>query len=156
MTLSQIRNQVHQWQRRFARELAVYRLRQLAEEIADDWVVASAEKEPLPNPLQVVQRVAREGPCPEDLHEPEPVRPAVPRPGQVPGSPANRPGPAPLGLEPPLRRHPLRRNPRVTGEGSRRGGPSCPLWTKKKEQRELKRDCPRLPGRTIDATGGLA
>ncbi len=61
MTLAQIRTQVHQWQRRFARELAVFRLRQLAEQIADDWTVAAAEKEPLPNPLQVVRRVAREG-----------------------------------------------------------------------------------------------
>ena len=61
MTLSQIRNQVHSLQRKFAKELAVYRLRQLAEEIADDWAIATAEKEELPLPLQVVQRVAREG-----------------------------------------------------------------------------------------------
>ena len=61
MTLSQIRNQVHSLQRKFAKELAVYRLRQLAEEIADDWAIATAEKEELPQPLQVVQRVAREG-----------------------------------------------------------------------------------------------
>ena len=61
MTLAQIRNQIHSMQRKFARELAVYRLRQLAEEIADDWTIATAEQEPLPNPIQVVQRVARQG-----------------------------------------------------------------------------------------------
>ena len=61
MTLAQIRTQVHQWQRRFARELAVYRLRQLAEEIADDWTIATSEQEELPQPHQVVQRVARQG-----------------------------------------------------------------------------------------------
>ena len=61
MTLSQIRNQIHLLQRKFARELAVYRLRQVAEEIADDWAIATAEHEELPQPYQVVQRVAREG-----------------------------------------------------------------------------------------------
>ena len=61
MTLSQIRNQIHSMQRKFAKELAVYRLRQLAEEIAADWEIAIAEKEELPQPHQVVRRVARAG-----------------------------------------------------------------------------------------------
>ena len=61
MTLSQIRNQIHSLQRRFAKELAVYRLRQIAEDIATDWEISMAEKEELPQPHQVVQRVAREG-----------------------------------------------------------------------------------------------
>ena len=61
MTLAQIRNQVHSLQRKLAKELAVLRLRQIAEQIADDWTVATAEKEPLPQPHQVVLRVAREG-----------------------------------------------------------------------------------------------
>ena len=61
MTLSLIRNQVNSLERQFARELAVYRLRRIAEEIADDWEISMAEKEPLPQPHQVVRRVAREG-----------------------------------------------------------------------------------------------
>ena len=61
MTITQIRNQIHSLQRKFAKELAVYRLRQLAEEIADDWAIATAEEEELPQPHQVVRRVAREG-----------------------------------------------------------------------------------------------
>ncbi|MYC29251.1 MAG: hypothetical protein F4X65_04070 [Chloroflexi bacterium] len=61
MTLSQIRNQVHSLQRQFAKDLAVFRLRQLAEEIADDWETSMAEKEELPQPHQVVQRVAAQG-----------------------------------------------------------------------------------------------
>ena len=80
MTISQLRNQINRWERKFARELAVYRLRQLAEQIADDWTVATAEKEPLPNPIQVVQRPPQADPpglSLQDLHEPEPVRPAV-------------------------------------------------------------------------------
>ncbi len=57
MTISQIRNQTHSLQRKFARELAVYRLSQLAQEIADDWAVAVADKEELPQPHQVVRLV---------------------------------------------------------------------------------------------------
>ena len=61
MTITQIRNQVHSLQRKFAKELAVYRLRQLAGEIADDWAIATAEGEQLPHPHQVVRRVAAAG-----------------------------------------------------------------------------------------------
>ena len=61
MTLSQIRNEIHRFQRQFAKELAVFRLRLLAEEIADDWAIATDNKEQLPQPHQVVRRVAREG-----------------------------------------------------------------------------------------------
>ena len=61
MTISQIRNEIHRMQRKFARELAVFRLRQIAEEIADDWAIATEEGEQLPQPHQVVQRIARAG-----------------------------------------------------------------------------------------------
>ena len=61
MTLAQIRNEIHRMQRKFAKELAVFRLRQIAEEIADDWAIASEEGEKLPQPHQVVQRIARAG-----------------------------------------------------------------------------------------------
>ena len=61
MTISQIRNEIHRMQRKFARELAVFRLRQIAEEIADDWAIAAEEGEQLPQPHQVVQRIARAG-----------------------------------------------------------------------------------------------
>ena len=61
MTIAQLRNEIHRMQRKFAKELAVYRLRQLAEEIADDWAIATYNNEQLPQPHQVVQRVARAG-----------------------------------------------------------------------------------------------
>ena len=51
MTLSQIRNQVNSLERKFAKELAVYRLRRIAEEIATDWEISMSEKEQLPQPL---------------------------------------------------------------------------------------------------------
>ena len=61
MTLSQIRNQIHSMQRHFAKEMAVYRLRQLAEEIADEWELVMTDGEELPQPLQVVRRIADTG-----------------------------------------------------------------------------------------------
>ena len=61
MTLSQIKNQVRSLQRQLAKELAVYRLRQLAEEIADDWAEALDQKKELPEPHQIIRRVANAG-----------------------------------------------------------------------------------------------
>ena len=61
MTISQIRNQIHRLQRKFARELAVYRLRQVAEDVADAWKLAIADREELPQPLQIVRRIADTG-----------------------------------------------------------------------------------------------
>ena len=61
MTISQIRNQIHRLQRKFAKELAVYRLRQVAEDVADAWELAIADREELPQPLQIVRRIADTG-----------------------------------------------------------------------------------------------
>ena len=61
MTISQIRNQIHRLQRKFARELAIYRLRQVAEDVADAWKLAIADREELPQPLQIVRRIADTG-----------------------------------------------------------------------------------------------
>ena len=61
MTLSQIRNQVHSLQRKYAKELAVFRLRRLAREISEDWAVAIADRQDLPQPHSVVRRVADAG-----------------------------------------------------------------------------------------------
>ena len=61
MTISQIRNQIHRLQRKFARELAIYRLRQVAEDVADAWELAIADREELPQPLQIVRRIADTG-----------------------------------------------------------------------------------------------
>ena len=47
-TLSQIRQRVDSLKRRYARELATYRLRRLAEEISTDWAVAIADRRELP------------------------------------------------------------------------------------------------------------
>lgn len=56
MTLSQIRRRIDALKRKFARELAVIKLRRIANAVADDWTPS----EP-PEPSRVIQRVADAG-----------------------------------------------------------------------------------------------
>ncbi len=56
MTLSQIRRRVNALKRKFAPELAILKLRHIAEAVADDWDL----DEPL-EPHDVIQRVAKAG-----------------------------------------------------------------------------------------------
>jgi len=56
VTLSQIRRRVNALKRKFAAELAIIRLRRIAEAVADDW----DPSEP-PEPHDVIQRVAKAG-----------------------------------------------------------------------------------------------
>ena len=56
MTLSQIRRRVNALKRKLVLELAIIRLRRIAESVADDWDL----DEP-PEPHDVIQRVAKAG-----------------------------------------------------------------------------------------------
>ncbi len=56
MTLSQLRRRIDALKRRFAPELAILKLRRIAESVSDDW----DPSEP-PDPQDVVQRVAKAG-----------------------------------------------------------------------------------------------
>ena len=56
MTLSEIRRRIDALKRQFARELAIIKLRRIAEAVADDWTPS----EPL-EPSAVIQRIARAG-----------------------------------------------------------------------------------------------
>ncbi len=56
MTLSQIRRRVDALKRRFARELAIIKLRRIAEAVADHW----DPSEP-PKPADVIERIAKAG-----------------------------------------------------------------------------------------------
>ena len=56
MTLSEIRHRVDALKRRFARELAIIKLRRIAEAVADDWTPADP-----PEPSEVIRRIARAG-----------------------------------------------------------------------------------------------
>ena len=56
MTLSQIRRRVNVLKRRFARELAIIKLRRIAESVSDDW-----DPDQPPEPTDVIERVAKAG-----------------------------------------------------------------------------------------------
>ena len=56
MTLSQIRRRINSLKRQFARELAVLKLRRIAEAVADHWTPDQP-----PEPADVVQRIADAG-----------------------------------------------------------------------------------------------
>ena len=56
MTLSQIRRRVNALKRKFARELAIIKLRRIAEAVSDDWDLHQP-----PEPAEVIERVAKAG-----------------------------------------------------------------------------------------------
>ena len=53
MTLSEIRRRIHALMRRFARELAILKLRRIAESVSDEWDPSDP-----PEPNKVIARVA--------------------------------------------------------------------------------------------------
>ena len=58
MSLGQIRREIRALQRRFSRELAVYHLRRITEEISQQWAIAVANKKPKPDPFACVRKIA--------------------------------------------------------------------------------------------------
>ena len=56
MTISQIRTRINALMRRFARELAIVKLRPIAESIENEW-----EPDNPPKPADVIQRVVKAG-----------------------------------------------------------------------------------------------
>ena len=56
MTISQLRRRIDALKRKFARELAIIKLRRIADAVADDW-----DPECLPEPADVIRRIADAG-----------------------------------------------------------------------------------------------
>ena len=56
MTISQIRRRIDALKRKFAPELAIIRLRRIAEAVSDDW-----DPDQPPEPHDVIQRIAKAG-----------------------------------------------------------------------------------------------
>ena len=56
MTISQIRARINALKRRFARELAIIKLRRIAEAVADNW-----DTDNPPEPADVIRRVVKAG-----------------------------------------------------------------------------------------------
>ena len=61
MTLSQIRREIEALKRKYAKELAILRLRRQAEEICDQWERAVNEQQDPPQPHAVVGKMADAG-----------------------------------------------------------------------------------------------
>ena len=56
MTISQLRRRIDALKRKFARELAIIKLRPIAEAVADDW-----DPECPPEPADVIRRIVKAG-----------------------------------------------------------------------------------------------
>ena len=56
MSISQLRRRIAALKRKFARELAIIKLRRIAEAVADDW-----DPEHPPEPADVIRRVVKAG-----------------------------------------------------------------------------------------------
>ena len=56
MTISQLRTRINALKRKFARELAILKLRRITESVADDWDLDNP-----PEPADVIQRVVQAG-----------------------------------------------------------------------------------------------
>ena len=61
MTLYQIRCQIEAIKRKYAREIAAAVLEPVADKIVTLWDIATAKKQPKPNPLLCVQKVVKAG-----------------------------------------------------------------------------------------------
>ena len=60
-TLSQLRRQLEALKRKYARVIAAAVLKPVAQKIVNLWDIATAKKQPKPNPLLCVQKVVKAG-----------------------------------------------------------------------------------------------
>ena len=61
LTLSKIRREIRALQRKYHRELAIYRMRRITEEVHYDYARAVADRREPPKPQQIIRRIADQG-----------------------------------------------------------------------------------------------
>ncbi len=61
LTLSQIRREIRALQRKYHRELSIYRMRRITEEVHYDYARAVADRQEPPKPQQIIRRIADQG-----------------------------------------------------------------------------------------------
>ncbi len=61
LTLSQIRSEIRALQRKYHRELSIYRMRRITEEVHHDYARAVADRQDPPSPQQIIRRIADRG-----------------------------------------------------------------------------------------------
>ena len=60
-TLSEIRREIRALQRKYHKEISLYRMRRVTEEVHHDYARAVADQQEPPKPLEVIRRVADKG-----------------------------------------------------------------------------------------------
>ena len=60
-TLSQIRREIRALQRKYHRELTIYRMRRVTEQVQHDYARAVADRQEPPKPLEIIRRIADQG-----------------------------------------------------------------------------------------------
>ena len=60
-TLSEIRREIRALQRKYHKEISLYRMRRVTEEVHHDYARAVAEQQDPPKPLEVIRRIADKG-----------------------------------------------------------------------------------------------
>jgi hypothetical protein len=60
-TLSEIRREIRALQRKYHRELAIYRMRRVTEAVHHDYARAVADRREPPKPLEIIRRIADQG-----------------------------------------------------------------------------------------------
>ena len=78
-TLSQFRRRVNALRRKYARELAIVRLRPLAEDFSQEWAATLADRRPAPRPQPFNPAPGPTRLPPPHLHSPAPILGALPQ-----------------------------------------------------------------------------
>ena len=60
-TLSDIRREIRALRRKYHRELTIYRMRRITEQVHHDYARAVADRQEPPRPLEIVRRIADQG-----------------------------------------------------------------------------------------------
>ena len=60
-TLSEIRREIRALQRKYHKEISLYRMRRVTEEVHHDYARAVADQQEPPKPLEVIRRIADKG-----------------------------------------------------------------------------------------------
>ena len=97
-TLSEIRREIRALQRKYHRELAIYRMRRVTEQVHHDYARAVADRQDPPKPLEIVRRIADQGFRLDHLDEPDQVPGKGQGSGGHPRTPQHGVEPADLGL----------------------------------------------------------
>ena len=61
MTLSDIKREIRALQRKYHREIAIYRMRRVSDEIYNDYARAVGDQQDPPKPLEIIRRIADQG-----------------------------------------------------------------------------------------------